>query len=388
MAGIGRNFPLAALMLVILAVAAATLPSAMWVCGVAAVLGLAGVVAFRGNGWRSGALAAAAVALSLALLDAFAGLLSPGAMGQGLVRTIEPRHWPPPNPVLGFRPLPDSSAVATATYGGELIYRRTYNFDSEAARVTPAAPAGADTYLFVGDSFTFGQGLADDETLASQFARSAGLKVRGVNLGVPGYGPNHLVRMIEAGLLDLYQPRPVKAVVTWIIPAQLARVTGEGSWLGTSPRYALEGGTLRYTGTFNEYRWTHPLAGLRYLLGQQFAFVDAIGRQQRQVEQVELFVALMQRLHEDVRAKFGVPLYVVYSWPDETSGTGYAQQGIAQPMLIDVLARLRKAGMILVAVDQLTGKYDVSQLLIPHDGHPNAFTNQLIAADLARRLIK
>lgn len=388
MAGVGRNFSLAALMLVVLALAALALPSAMWVCGVAAVLGLAGVVAFRGNGWRSAALVAAAVALSLALLDAFAGLLSPGAMGQGLVRTTEPRHWPPPNPVLGFRPLPDTSVIATATYGAELIYRRTYNFDAEAARITPPAPAGADTYLFVGDSFTFGQGLADDETLASQFAKATGLRVRAVNLGVPGYGPNHLVRMVEAGLLDLYRQRPVRAVVTWIIPAQLARVTGEGSWLGTSPRYALAGGALRYTGSFDEYRWSHPLAGLRYLLGQQFAFIDAIGREQRQAEQIELFVALMRRLHEDVRARFGVPLYVVYSWPDETSGSGYGQQGIAQSMLVDVLARLRKAGMTLVAVDQLTGKYDVSQLLIPHDGHPNAFTNELIAADLARRLVK
>ena len=38
--------------------------------------------------------------------------------------------------------------------------------------------------------------------------------------------------------------QPVKAVVTWIIPAQLARVTGDGSWLGSSPRYVLEDGKL------------------------------------------------------------------------------------------------------------------------------------------------
>ena len=45
------------------------------------------------------------------LLDAFAGLLTPTAHGAGLVRTVEPRWWPQPHPVLGFRPKPDSTAV-------------------------------------------------------------------------------------------------------------------------------------------------------------------------------------------------------------------------------------------------------------------------------------
>ncbi|WP_204320533.1 hypothetical protein, partial [Klebsiella pneumoniae] len=80
-----------------------------------------------------------------------------------------------------------------------------YHFDATAARVTPSAEAGADTYLFLGVSFTFGQGLADTEALAAQFTKLNGLKVQGVNLGVPGYAPNHLIRAFEAGLLDRYK---------------------------------------------------------------------------------------------------------------------------------------------------------------------------------------
>jgi hypothetical protein len=118
----------------------------------------------------------------------------------------------------------------------------------DAARVTPQGPTGADTYLFLGDSFIFGQGLPDDETLAAQFVKANGGKVRAVNLGVPGNAPNHLVRAFEAGLLDHYATQPIKAVVSWIIPAQLARVTGDGSWLGSSPRYVLENGVLRQCG--------------------------------------------------------------------------------------------------------------------------------------------
>src|SRR5438034_1257875 len=96
--------------------------------------------------------------------------------------------------------------------------------------------------LFSGNRWRTGSLL-----LAAQFAKANDYKVRTVNLGVPGYGPNHLVRAFEAGLLDRYAGQSVKAVVSWIIPAHLARVTGDGSWLGSSPRYVLENGALRHT---------------------------------------------------------------------------------------------------------------------------------------------
>jgi hypothetical protein len=386
MAGVGRNIGLAGLLVAVLAVAATVLPSATWSCGLATVLALAGVVLFRGNRWRTGSLLVAALALSLALLDAFAGYLSPTPMGYGLVRTTVPRWWPPSDPILGFRPRPNTEVLATATFGPETIYRRTYHFDDTAARVTPPGPAGADTYLFLGDSFAFGQGLPDDETLAAQFVKANDLKVRAVNLGVPGNAPNHLVRAFEAGLLDRYAPQSVKAVVTWIIPAQLARVTGDGSWLGSSPRYVLDDGKLRHTGSFNEYRLLHPIAGAKYYIGERFAFVEAIGMKQRQDEQIELFLAMMVRLQQYSRDKFGAPFVVIYSWPDETSHPGHGESEFAQPMLVGVLERLRKLGIPLISVDHVTGEYDVSQLLIPHDGHPNAFTTELIAAELKRYL--
>jgi hypothetical protein len=381
MAGTLRNFGIAGAFLLAVVLAGIALRSAVWAVAAAAVLGVAGIVLFRGDRWRTGSLLAAAFALGLLMLDLAAGLLSPTAANAGLVYTTDPKWWPPPDPILGFRPQPDTKVLATATFDDKLVYRQTYNFDAAAARVTPPAPADADTYLFMGDSFVFGQGLADDETLASQFAGLNGRRVRGVNLGVPGYGPNHLVRAFEAGLVDRYKDRKVKAVVTWIIPAHLARVTGDGAWLGSSPRYVLEDGKLRFTGTFNEHRWRDPLAGIRYLLGEEFAFVDAIGRKQRQDEQVELFVALLARLQVLARETFGAPLVIVYSWPDENTQRPYGSRQ-SHDLLVSIIGRLRRLGTPLLSVDSQTERYDVSQLLIPHDGHPNAFSNELIAQGL------
>ena len=90
MDGRRRNYWIVAGLLVLLAIGAVALPSAVWACGLAALLGLAGVVLLRGDRWRTGALFAAALAVSLALLDAIAGTLSPTPIGQGLVKTTDP----------------------------------------------------------------------------------------------------------------------------------------------------------------------------------------------------------------------------------------------------------------------------------------------------------
>ena len=83
MAGVGRNFWLAALLIAGLAVGAVVLASAMWACALAALLGIAGVVLFRGNRWRTTALAVAAIALSMAEKRAVSEYIAGKALGAG-----------------------------------------------------------------------------------------------------------------------------------------------------------------------------------------------------------------------------------------------------------------------------------------------------------------
>jgi hypothetical protein len=385
MAGVGRNLWLTATLFVLLALAAVVLRSTPWLCALATLFGLAGVVLLRGNRWRSGALLLAAVALAVGLLDALAGWFAPQAHGAGLVRWTEPSEWLTPDPNLGYRPTPNQVVVGLAAFDSQPVYRVTYTIGPDGTRIAPPAPPGADLYLFMGDSFMFGQGLEDNQNLSAQFARANDLKVRTVNFSAPGYGPNHLVRAFEAGFLDRFAGDKVKAVVTWIIPDHLSRVTGDGGWLGASPRYVLDDGKLEFTGSFTHYRWMNPLAGLRYLAGKHFAFVNAIGMRQHQTEQAELFDALMLRLQALAKEKFNAPLIVVFSWPDENSGSSYGT-GDEQPLLVALLARLRQQGIPLLSVDKLTHDMENARLALPHDGHPTAFVNELIAGELKRRL--
>ena len=129
-------------MLALVAAAALALPSAMWVCLVATLLALAGVVLFSRQRLAHRFAAGRGGGARLALLDAFAGLLTPTAYGAGLVRKVDPKWWPQPHPVLGFRPKPDSTAVATATFNGQPVYNTTYGVDSKGGRrqTPPGAP--------------------------------------------------------------------------------------------------------------------------------------------------------------------------------------------------------------------------------------------------------
>ena len=178
----------------------------------------------------------------------------------------------------------------------------------------------------------------------------------------------------------------MKAVVTWIIPAHLQRVTGDGSWLGSSPRYVLDDGKLRFTGTFNEHRWRDPLAGLHYLLGEHFAFIEAIGQKQRQEQQIELFLAMMAKLQAEARAKFDAPLVIIYSWPDESTQNRYGDSKVEQPLLVATLVKLRQLGAPMLSVADATQGETAARLMIPHDGHPSAYSTERIATALKKLL--
>ena len=131
----------------------------------------------------------------------------------------------------------------------------------------------------------------------------------------------------------------------------------------------------------------NPLAGAKFYIGERLAFVDAIGMKQRQEQQIEMYIAMLAWLQQHAREMFDAPLVAVYSWHDEKSGPGYGASEFAQPMLVKVLARIRDLGIPLVSANDVTRGKPLDQVAIPHDGHPSAYTNGMLAAELKRRLM-
>lgn len=344
--------------------------------GAVIALGLAAVL--RQPALRSTALVGMSVLLGLAGFEVAFGLIDPGGDNRGVVKVSTPEHWTAIDAVLGYRPEAGLSVEVSARFGGEPVFRATYTMEPSGERHTPGSSADGPTYLFVGDSFIFGEGLVDTETLPAQFARGLARPAHVVNLGVLGYGPNHLVRAIETGTYDRYVAGKVAAVVTWIIRDQLVRVTGDGGWLSLSPRYVLDAqGRPEHTGSFLAHRLSNPLAGASYLARSRIGWVGRAVDESWHDERSRLYVALLGRLQELVRQRYQAPLIVAYHWPDrdlagETDLEDYPTFNAIQAL-----------GIPLVSVRAILGpSRDWPLYFIPHDGHPNARLDRELAQAL------
>jgi len=127
------------------------------------------------------ALSAVAVAATVALVELGFALFAPQPFAVGAAETMDR------DPHVGYRLRPGS---VSRLHRGILAHVNGQGFrDSE---VGPREP-GTLRILAIGDSFTFGTNVADDEpypqVLESLLAASARRPVEVINTGVPGWGP-------------------------------------------------------------------------------------------------------------------------------------------------------------------------------------------------------
>jgi hypothetical protein len=378
-----RRGPLIALLLFLSFVAACVWLPLAAALALGAVVILASIALFKSPRWRNSALVLASVLIGLAGFQLAFGLIDPGGLNDGVTRVTTPEHWQAHDPVLGYRSQPETVVHVKASYRDQLIYDATYTIDSTGARVTPGSGPDGPTWLFIGDSTIFSEGLDDPQALPSQFAQLLKPAAHVVNLGVPGYGPNHLVRALETGAYDGHVVGKVAAVVTWINSQQMRRVTGDGGWLTLSPRYEFRpDGPPLHTGTFLDHRLSHPLDGISYYARSRVPWVERIVGPELAREQQKLYVALIARLQELVRQKWKAPLVIIYDWDD---GTLYDQ---LDAPLRPVYEAIRALGPPMVSMRALIGNLneDWDRFLFKHDGHPNALLDAALAKSLLKRV--
>jgi hypothetical protein len=367
--------PLAVLAVTV--VALIVLPFAAALAAIALVC-LAAIVRLRTPLWRNAALAAAAFLLGLAGIEFGLWLLEPRGQEIGAVRNQTPPDWYPYDPVLQYKLRPSTTVKATASYDGKPLYEVAYHIDAAGARVTPGSVDRGPTYIVMGDSYAFSEGVNDNETAASQFAQRLKPPAHVVNFGVPGWGATHQVRALETGLFDKAVVGRVAAVIVWVTPPHLERVTGDASWLANAPRYDIgTAGTLHYSGTFAEYRWTHPWAGLGWLARTHFRFVRRLANQAMEREQAMLYVALTARLRELVEERYHAPLILLSNGPEPSPPASPDQPDLQYLPAFD---GLRAIGAPVISVRKLIGPPSGwGPYFIPHDGHPTPLMNRLVA---------
>ena len=169
-----------------------------------------------------------------------------------------------PDDELGYALNPGARVSATRKWYDSTLFRVTYTITDAGVRRTRGNARG-DTWLFIGCSFTFGEGVEDHETLPARFSEQLGWEANVVNLAVSGWGAHHMLRMLETGRLGGAGP-PVKHVIYQAIPNHVVRAAGKARWDLDGPSYRIYGDSIRFASPFTKRdyfrlvsKWFHQL---------------------------------------------------------------------------------------------------------------------------------
>ena len=335
------------------------------------LIGLSGIEAYLAwRQWRPAAPPSAATAVAPVIADAF---------------DYTHGYFNLSDPDLGYGPNPNRVTEDTRTADGKPIFHAKYTIGPGAFRLTPGNPKANETDVFFGCSFTFGEGLNDDQTVPAQYSKARGYATNVLNLGFHGYGPHDMLRALEVGKFDRYFTGHVKHVFFQSILYHLQRVKGLAPWDLDGPRYVLDKKTQKpvYTGRFSDnpspfYSIRHPILDRSLIL--QRIMDDAYNYHTTQPD-IDLLAGILAASARIVKEKYGAD-FTLLAWdydPDYNYPMGEQIAEAAESRGIPVV-RVTK----LLPDDWKTNFR--ARFLIPVDGHPNAYTDEIFGKGLASRV--
>jgi hypothetical protein len=264
----------------------------------------------------------------------------------------------------------------------EQLYDVTYTIDSNRLRVAPPYRIGesADSVLFFGCSFTFGEGLGDNETLPYQVGVESGGLYRTFNFSFHGYAPNQMLASIEDGIVQrVVDPTPRYAYYI-ALPNHVWRVAGRVAWGGHAPRYLQDtNGTVYRAGNFEHHNPITLRLGLGRVAGQlkKSAIWRVLSTHDSRItdDDIRLYFAVVRRAQELLKAQYPEIQFRILLWPNQE----VPQQRVTYEKMQD---GFRRMGIPFDLVADILPGYKTNKskyLLGPLDTHPNALANRLLA---------
>jgi hypothetical protein len=142
---------------------------------------------------------------------------------------------------VGYIPKANTRMTRAEVEGRTFHHDVVYTTGPDHFRVVPEAAENPDAcVLLFGDSFTFGDGVSDDETYAAQIVTRSGGRVAAQNFAVSGWGPHQFLAGLQSGRFQrAVRCRPTDAVFL-MVPSLIWRASGVmNSWDTNGPRYRL-----------------------------------------------------------------------------------------------------------------------------------------------------
>jgi hypothetical protein len=307
--------------------------------------------------------------------------------------------------ILGWAPAKGMRTRATLFHHGRPVYDVTQTIDSNGLRISaPAGKAPPDgTVIFFGCSFTFGDGLQDDETLPYQVCTQSRGRWRAINFAFGSYGPHQMLAAIEDGRVRrVVDSRPRYAIYVAIIEhgARAGRQGQDGA-----PRYRLDpDGEPRLNGHFHDEGRAPGFLGshvfriipgaapwLRWQLGKSSIYRKTCTRNAATtlttLDDIHLSLAIVRKSRELLLEDYpGLEFHVIF-WP-----TQFTQCRALHREMLDGFRQLNmpvhRVEEILPGYDlEVPDRYQTRYVLAPSDWHPNALANRLLAQYVVTKIL-
>ena len=303
--------------------------------------------------------------------------------------------------ILGYRYPPNVSNLRSAKFARKgsterLIYDVKYNIDNLGnRRVSPSATVSSDSVLFVGGSFTFGEGLEDDQTLPAFFQHYSGLNA--INAGMHGYGAHQALALISDP--QVYQERTkghnIKAVVYRTLLGHVKRTAGYSPWDAEGPCYLKQSGEISYQGSFRKcgkrpnsfaQRAFAKFSGSPELITSklfQSLKSEAPYYQAPKKKDIDLFIDVVEKMHT-ISVRRGAEFIVLIEDLHTNPAVCHRDSGILER----IIAELQKAGIRLIKTSEVYSVDSCREGIyqIEGDGHPSLVANQALAQSLTSLL--
>jgi len=284
--------------------------------------------------------------------------------------------------ILGYAPV--KQKLFEKRYAGDdLIFEISWTIDADGLRVSPPyrGDANARSILFFGCSYTFGDGVNDEETMPYLVGLKTNAKYRVYNFGWPGYGPHQMLAAIEHGMVsDIVECEPAYVIFTAIVDHTF-RCAGRAIWDCHGPKYVVDGrGEVVYQGHFDDGRgFENAIARRAKLQLRKSHLISRFFLKSINKDDVRLMVAIIDAAKKAIKADYPQCEFHVMMWDKKDMWisdkilSGLKDKGIEAHLVSEILPDYFDKPV----------KYQLSEI----DDHPNQLAYELLAEYVSRETV-
>lgn len=241
--------------------------------------------------------------------------------------------------------------------------------------------------VFFGCSFTFGEGLPDEETLPYQYGQLTGTS--SINRGCNGLGVHQVYQLFKSKYAN--RDNSNRVFVYSFFSEHILRAEGVYVWNCAGPLFTISDDTLLNKGISYKVK---PIKGAR--LAHYGSFMGTFTFIRDKVQQIALKKSIKELRENDLApcylmlkqmaemiSKTGGK-FIILNWDNESTKTAspVLNRHIAENKMANEIG---KAGAIVLTVSKALN-FQKPEYSIPIDGHPSGLANKKLAQYLAENI--